>query len=76
MAETNDDEWLYGAEGEREPGEEQDETQQDEIDLVPPVKSANNAEKTFETFDEQNFEEAGDEEQLTAEDSKDGIEER
>ncbi|KAG5672532.1 hypothetical protein PVAND_002655 [Polypedilum vanderplanki] len=75
MADNNDDEWLYGAEGERESAVEQQELQNNEVEITSTIKNANNIEKTFETFDEHNFEEAGEEEQLTSDDIKDTNEE-
>lgn len=74
MADPNDDEWLYGSVGDNQHTEEQEEPQDDEIDAIPSEKNAN-LEKAFETFDETNFEEAGDHEQLATEDSKDGNDE-
>lgn len=81
MADTNDDEWLYGASGEEGegPGQDDDETKQEEVEVSASDKNNAN-EKTFEheTFDEHNFEEhaAGDEDEQNAQDLKDGNEER
>ena len=55
MADTNDDEWLYGSGGDNPTSEDGDEGKPDEIELVTSAKSTN-IEKTFETFDEHNFE--------------------
>lgn len=59
MADNNDDEWLYGASGEGEPLAPQDDSKQDEIEMLAASKNANINEKSFETFvdeHEHNFE--------------------
>ena len=55
MADTNDDEWLYGSGGDNPANEDSEEAKHDEIEVVASGKSTN-IEKTFETFDEHNFE--------------------
>lgn len=55
MADPNDDEWLYGSGGDNPATDEQDEGENDEEDAEMLAKNAN-TEKTFETFDEHNFE--------------------
>lgn len=55
MADTNDDEWLYGSGGDNQATEQPEETTNEEVELVAAAKNPN-IEKTFETFDEHNFE--------------------
>lgn len=55
MTEPNDDEWLYGSGSENPETEDANEAKQDEVELLTSAKSTN-IEKTFETFDEHNFE--------------------
>ncbi|CRL05870.1 CLUMA_CG019035, isoform A [Clunio marinus] len=73
MADDNDDSWLYGAGGDEAAQSETKDHDESEIEMPTKNGTLDNS-KAFETFDEHNFEEAGDDEHLIAEDSKDGEE--
>lgn len=54
MADDNDDSWLYG--GGADEGSRQGDKEDEETDIVTPVKNGNSENKTYDTFDEHNFE--------------------
>lgn len=53
-ADDNDDSWLYG--GGPDDGSRQGEKEDEETDSGTPVKNGNLENKTYDTFDEHNFE--------------------
>lgn len=54
MADDNDDSWLYG--GGPDDASQHEDKQDEESEDLAPVKNGNTENKTFETFDEHNFE--------------------
>ena len=55
MADDNDDSWLYGG-GPDEASHEGDKQDEEEVEVTAPVKNGNAENKTYDTFDEHNFE--------------------
>lgn len=67
MADDNDDSWLYGANHEETDGGEKQAGTDEESEQKPNI-AEDDEQPTFDhqQFDEHNFEEAGDEEQVAA----------